>query len=53
MNMTYLLRPLDHREVTVAAYMSSSGRALRFPQLPCVDVGSAKRPALVPLELCT
>ena len=43
------------RDDNVAAYFARKlGRALRYPNLPCVDVSrSAARQILLPLELCT
>lgn len=40
----------DGRQISVAEYFRSTmNRPLRYPDLPCVEVGSG---ALIPLELC-
>lgn len=39
----------DGAQISVAGYFKQTGNTLKFPDLPCVEVGSG---ALLPLELC-
>ncbi len=41
------------REMSVAEYFASTGRRLRFPNLPCANVGDRRRAVYIPVELCT
>jgi eukaryotic translation initiation factor 2C len=39
--------------MSVAEYFASTKRKLRFPSLPCANVGDRRRPTYIPVELCT
>ncbi|GIL75720.1 hypothetical protein Vretifemale_5434, partial [Volvox reticuliferus] len=42
----------ENKEMSVADYFKATGRPLRFPALPCANVGDRRRPVYIPLELC-
>jgi len=43
----------EKRETTVADYFAKTGRPLRFPNLPCINVGpSSSKPVFIPPEMC-
>jgi len=46
--------PKDGKEVSVAAYFAEAYRPLKFPFLPCIDVGGDRNnPRAMPPEVCS
>ncbi|EFJ46144.1 Argonaute-like protein [Volvox carteri f. nagariensis] len=43
----------EGRSMSVAEYFKSTGRPLRYPNLPCANVGNRMKPTYIPVELCT
>ncbi|XP_067142812.1 protein argonaute-2-like [Centruroides vittatus] len=53
-NNTFFMRRINDTEAScsVSEYFRSEYRALRYPNLPCLDVGNNNKKIYLPLEVC-